>query len=72
MQELIFLVCCNVSCFKSKGIQNGVTKLLCGVQKIQELTYDYGYPLDSVIGSDGRVIEKPCHCGAATCRKRLY
>ncbi|XP_071926986.1 histone-lysine N-methyltransferase, H3 lysine-9 specific SUVH4 [Coffea arabica] len=38
----------------------------------QELTYDYGYPLDSVIGSDGEVKVQPCYCGAEDCRKRLY
>lgn len=38
----------------------------------QELTYDYGYALDSVIGSDGKVKTMPCYCGTGECRKRLY
>lgn len=38
----------------------------------QELTYDYGYPLDSVMGSDGKVKVQPCYCGTEDCRKRLY
>ncbi|KAE9600328.1 putative histone-lysine N-methyltransferase chromatin remodeling SET family [Lupinus albus] len=38
----------------------------------QELTYDYGYQLDSVMGSDGNIKKMPCHCGADLCRKRLY
>lgn len=38
----------------------------------QELTYDYGYVLDSVSGPDGKVKQLPCYCGAADCRKRLY
>ncbi|XVF02131.1 hypothetical protein REPUB_Repub04eG0149500 [Reevesia pubescens] len=38
----------------------------------QELTYDYNYAIDSVIGPDGKTKQMPCHCGAADCRKRLY
>ncbi|GAV72095.1 SET domain-containing protein/YDG_SRA domain-containing protein/Pre-SET domain-containing protein [Cephalotus follicularis] len=38
----------------------------------EELTYDYNYALDSVIGLDGKVKSVPCHCGKADCRKRLY
>ncbi|XP_019442833.1 PREDICTED: histone-lysine N-methyltransferase, H3 lysine-9 specific SUVH4-like isoform X1 [Lupinus angustifolius] len=38
----------------------------------QELTYDYGYQLDSVIGADGNIIQMSCHCGEPNCRKRLY
>ncbi|XVF57692.1 hypothetical protein PTKIN_Ptkin07bG0002400 [Pterospermum kingtungense] len=38
----------------------------------QELTYDYGYALDSVHGSDGKVKRMPCYCGAEDCRKRLF
>ncbi|XP_061371288.1 histone-lysine N-methyltransferase, H3 lysine-9 specific SUVH4-like [Gastrolobium bilobum] len=38
----------------------------------QELTYDYGYILDSVVGPDGIPKQLPCYCGAADCRKRLY
>ncbi|XP_073117002.1 histone-lysine N-methyltransferase, H3 lysine-9 specific SUVH4 isoform X1 [Elaeis guineensis] len=42
------------------------------ISPLQELTYDYGYALDSVVGSDGKIIKMPCYCGAADCRKRLY
>ncbi|KAJ1378954.1 SET domain [Sesbania bispinosa] len=38
----------------------------------QELTYDYGYILDSVVGPDGKIKKLPCHCGTDDCRKRLY
>ncbi|KAG8054093.1 hypothetical protein GUJ93_ZPchr0001g29644 [Zizania palustris] len=39
---------------------------------LQELSYDYGYRLDSVVGPDGNIIKLPCFCGAPDCRKRLY
>ncbi|KQK11317.1 hypothetical protein BRADI_2g59430v3 [Brachypodium distachyon] len=39
---------------------------------LQELSYDYGYVLDSVVGEDGNTIQLPCCCGAPDCRKRLY
>ncbi|KAL5711799.1 [histone H3]-lysine(4) N-trimethyltransferase [Ranunculus cassubicifolius] len=42
------------------------------IPAFQELTYDYGYPLDSVTDQDGKVIVMPCHCGAIDCRKRLF
>ncbi|KAM5569721.1 histone-lysine N-methyltransferase, H3 lysine-9 specific SUVH4-like [Rosa sericea] len=42
------------------------------IPPMQELTYDYGYELDSVVGADGKVKELACHCGTADCRKRLY
>ncbi|OMO72025.1 hypothetical protein COLO4_27860 [Corchorus olitorius] len=42
------------------------------IPPMQELTYDYNYALDSVIGPDGKIKKHPCHCGAADCRKRLY
>ncbi|KAH7839111.1 hypothetical protein Vadar_033364 [Vaccinium darrowii] len=42
------------------------------IAPFQELTYDYGYALDSVVGPDGKVKQQPCHCGASDCRKRLY
>lgn len=38
----------------------------------QELTYDYGYALDSVTGENGEIIKLDCFCGAPTCSKRLY
>ncbi|KAL5727072.1 [histone H3]-lysine(4) N-trimethyltransferase [Ranunculus cassubicifolius] len=42
------------------------------IPPLQELTYDYGYALDSVIDPDGKIKVMPCHCGATDCRKRLY
>ncbi|KAJ0974598.1 hypothetical protein J5N97_016563 [Dioscorea zingiberensis] len=42
------------------------------IPPLQELTYDYGYRLDSVEGSDGKVKTLECYCGATGCRKRLY
>ncbi|CAL9152695.1 histone-lysine N-methyltransferase, H3 lysine-9 specific SUVH4-like [Musa acuminata AAA Group] len=42
------------------------------IPPLQELTYDYGYALDSVVGPDGSVIKLPCQCGAVDCRKWLY
>ncbi|XP_030484065.2 histone-lysine N-methyltransferase, H3 lysine-9 specific SUVH4 isoform X2 [Cannabis sativa] len=42
------------------------------IPPLQELTYDYGYALDSVLGPDGKVKQVPCYCGAADCKKRLY
>ncbi|KAL6616645.1 hypothetical protein ACP70R_038915 [Stipagrostis hirtigluma subsp. patula] len=39
---------------------------------LQELSYDYGYRLDSVVGPDGDILKLPCCCGAPDCRKRLY
>ncbi|KAK9271712.1 hypothetical protein L1049_002075 [Liquidambar formosana] len=41
------------------------------IPPLQELTYDYGYALDSVLGPDGKIRQMPCYCGAAGCRKRL-
>ncbi|GJN14347.1 hypothetical protein PR202_gb01164 [Eleusine coracana subsp. coracana] len=42
------------------------------ISLLQELSYDYGYRLDSVTGADGNVVKLACHCGAPDCRKRLY
>ncbi|WOL03754.1 histone-lysine N-methyltransferase, H3 lysine-9 specific SUVH4 [Canna indica] len=42
------------------------------IPPLQELTYDYGYALDSVVGADGKIIKMPCHCGAMECKKWLY
>ncbi|KAL6201692.1 hypothetical protein ACLB2K_025404 [Fragaria x ananassa] len=42
------------------------------IPPMQELTYDYGYELGSVVDADGEVKELPCCCGTAECRKRLY
>lgn len=38
----------------------------------QELTCDYGYELDSVVGPDGKIKQLPYNCGEADCRKHLY
>ncbi|KAA8548293.1 hypothetical protein F0562_004722 [Nyssa sinensis] len=42
------------------------------IPPLKELTYDYGYALDSVMGPDGKIRQMACHCGAADCRKRLF
>ncbi|KAL2544411.1 Histone-lysine N-methyltransferase [Forsythia ovata] len=42
------------------------------IPPLKELTYDYGYALDSVMGPDGKIRQMPCYCGAAECRKRLF
>ncbi|KAM0838072.1 hypothetical protein ACQ4PT_061211 [Festuca glaucescens] len=43
-----------------------------GLDGRKELSYDYGYCLDSIIGADGNVVKLACHCGASDCRKWLY
>ncbi|KAG2619590.1 hypothetical protein PVAP13_3NG122700 [Panicum virgatum] len=42
------------------------------IPPFQELSYDYGYHLDSVTGADGQIVKLACHCGTPDCRKRLY
>ncbi|KAH9604736.1 hypothetical protein KSS87_014348 [Heliosperma pusillum] len=42
------------------------------IPPLQELTYDYGYALDSVVGPDGKIKQMACYCGAVGCRKRLF
>ncbi|KDP23265.1 hypothetical protein JCGZ_23098 [Jatropha curcas] len=42
------------------------------IPPMEELTYDYGYELDSVISPDGKVKKLPCYCGTSECRGRLY
>ncbi|KAI4348385.1 hypothetical protein L6164_009114 [Bauhinia variegata] len=42
------------------------------IPPLQELTYDYGYALDSVCGPDGKIKQMHCFCGAAGCKKRLF
>ncbi|KAK1425932.1 hypothetical protein QVD17_21297 [Tagetes erecta] len=42
------------------------------IAPMQELTYDYGYALDSVVDKYGNVKKLACHCGTSECRKRLY
>lgn len=42
------------------------------IPPLQELSYDYGYALDSVVRPDGSVVKLACYCGAVGCRKRLH
>ncbi|CAI7814034.1 unnamed protein product [Closterium sp. NIES-54] len=42
------------------------------IPPLKELTYDYGYQVDSVTDGNGNVKKLLCYCGAAGCRKRLY
>ncbi|KAK3234481.1 hypothetical protein CYMTET_55265 [Cymbomonas tetramitiformis] len=43
------------------------------IPPLEELTYDYGYKLDSVMDSDGNVKFGPqCQCQSARCKGRLY
>ncbi|KAL2348262.1 hypothetical protein Fmac_002262 [Flemingia macrophylla] len=42
------------------------------IPPLQELTYDYGYALDSVLDSNGNIKQMACYCGAPECRKRLF
>ncbi|PIA25628.1 hypothetical protein AQUCO_11000035v1 [Aquilegia coerulea] len=42
------------------------------IPPLQELTYDYGYVLDSVVDANGNIKKMACYCGAENCRKRLY
>uniref|UniRef100_K3ZCJ1 Histone-lysine N-methyltransferase n=2 Tax=Setaria italica TaxID=4555 RepID=K3ZCJ1_SETIT len=42
------------------------------IPPLHELSYDYGYHLDSVTGADDEIVKLACHCGAPDCRKRLY
>ncbi|XP_059640250.1 histone-lysine N-methyltransferase, H3 lysine-9 specific SUVH4-like [Cornus florida] len=42
------------------------------IPPLKELTYDYGYVLDSVTGPDGKIRKLACYCGASDCRKRLF
>ncbi|VFQ87090.1 unnamed protein product [Cuscuta campestris] len=42
------------------------------IPPLQELSYDYGYELNSVTDADGEIKRLDCYCGAAECRKRLY
>ncbi|KAK6928600.1 SET domain [Dillenia turbinata] len=42
------------------------------IPPLQELCYDYGYVLNSVLDPNGNVRRLACYCGAEGCRKRLY
>ncbi|KAI3695277.1 hypothetical protein L1987_78272 [Smallanthus sonchifolius] len=39
---------------------------------LKELTYDYGYEMNSVLGPDDKIKQLACYCGAPDCRKRLF
>jgi len=39
---------------------------------LQELKYDDGYSLDSVVDLEGRIKKMACYYGAVECRTRLY
>ncbi|KAG5534650.1 hypothetical protein RHGRI_022689 [Rhododendron griersonianum] len=41
------------------------------IPPLQELSYDYAYAVDSVVGPDGKTRQIACYCGAPDCRKRL-
>ncbi|XP_058179900.1 histone-lysine N-methyltransferase, H3 lysine-9 specific SUVH4-like [Rhododendron vialii] len=41
------------------------------IPPLQELSYDYAYDVDSVVGPDGKTRRIACYCGAPDCRKRL-
>ncbi|RZC59388.1 hypothetical protein C5167_006691 [Papaver somniferum] len=45
---------------------------MIGLDGREELAYDYGYPIGSVLDAEGNVREMACHCGADKCRKRLF
>ncbi|KAG0489924.1 hypothetical protein HPP92_006787 [Vanilla planifolia] len=65
-----------VQCVLSQHHDIKMAKILLfaadNIPPLQELTYDYGYALDSVVGADGTVRKLRCFCGAADCRKWLY
>ncbi|WVZ98340.1 hypothetical protein U9M48_043798 [Paspalum notatum var. saurae] len=64
-----------VQCVLSSHSDIKVAKVMLAddtIPPLQELSYDYGYHLDSVTGEDGNIVKLACHCGAADCRKRLY
>lgn len=42
------------------------------IHPLEELCYDYGYAMDSVVAADGTIKQMPCHCGAPSCHKRMY
>ncbi|CAM6097830.1 unnamed protein product [Calypogeia fissa] len=42
------------------------------ISPFKELTYDYGYELDSILGKDGKIRKKECFCGSKNCKGRMY
>ncbi|KAK4346150.1 hypothetical protein RND71_032489 [Anisodus tanguticus] len=63
---------CVLSTHHDIGLARVVLMAADNIPPLQELTYDYGYILDSVMDRDGKVKQMSCHCGAADCRKRLF
>ncbi|XP_060195816.1 histone-lysine N-methyltransferase, H3 lysine-9 specific SUVH4 isoform X1 [Lycium barbarum] len=65
-----------VQCVLSTHLDIGLARVVLmaadNIPPLQELTYDYGYILDSVMDRDGKVKQMACYCGAADCRKRLF
>lgn len=63
---------CVLSTHHDIGLARVVLMAADNIPPMQELTYDYGYVLDSVMDRDGKVKQMACYCGAADCRKRLF
>ncbi|PIA34074.1 hypothetical protein AQUCO_03900171v1 [Aquilegia coerulea] len=63
---------CVLSSHRDMSLARVVLFAWDNIPPLQELTYDYGYGLDSVKGPDGKIKVMPCYCGAKECRKRLY
>ncbi|KAF8400074.1 hypothetical protein HHK36_015949 [Tetracentron sinense] len=63
LARVVLFAADNIPPLQKRGFDEG---------EMLELTYDYGYALDSVIGPDGKIKEMLCYCGAADCRKRLH
>ncbi|XP_027357403.1 histone-lysine N-methyltransferase, H3 lysine-9 specific SUVH4-like [Abrus precatorius] len=65
-----------VQCVLSSHFKVGLARLVLfagqNIHPYEELTYDYGYKLNSVTDRDGNIKQMPCYCGTAECRKRLY
>ncbi|XP_015063424.1 histone-lysine N-methyltransferase, H3 lysine-9 specific SUVH4 isoform X1 [Solanum pennellii] len=63
---------CVLSTHHDIGLARVVLMAADNIPPLQELTYDYGYVLDSVMDREGKVKQMACYCGAADCRKRLF
>ncbi|GAB2225959.1 hypothetical protein Droror1_Dr00021740 [Drosera rotundifolia] len=63
---------CVLSCHHDIKLARVMLFAADNIPPLQELTYDYGYALDSVIGPDGETKKLICYCGASGCRKRLF
>ncbi|XP_026432555.1 histone-lysine N-methyltransferase, H3 lysine-9 specific SUVH4-like [Papaver somniferum] len=42
------------------------------IPPLQELSYDYGYAVDSVVDKEGNIKHMDCYCGAPDCKKRMF